>query len=109
MGIVGKIVLGEKGLLVEAEIAGDGANEASIENAAGQLVPVFIFEGFQEARANARRQGYFSGGTSRSSRSRFRRSPKFPLAMPLSVEMSLSVTATRANLGKRMGLVISRW
>src|SRR5215472_12493791 len=59
VGIVSKIVLGQKGLLVEAEIAGNGANKAPIENPAGQLVPVFIFKGFQEAWPDARRQGYF--------------------------------------------------
>ena len=39
-----------------------------------------------------------SSVTSRNSRSRFRRSPKFPLAMPLSVALSLSVTSAGRNL-----------
>src|SRR5260370_22374607 len=46
-----------------------------------------------------------SSVTSRNSGSRFRRSPKFPLAMPLSVALSLSVTRAGTNLmrGKNRG------
>ncbi len=57
--VVREIVLGEESFFVETEITGNGADEAAIEDTAGKLVPVFIFERFEKAGANARRQGNF--------------------------------------------------
>ena len=49
----GNVVFGEESLLVEAEVTSDGTNKTAIENAAGEVGPVFVFEGFEEARSNA--------------------------------------------------------
>jgi hypothetical protein len=46
---------------VEAQITGNGANKAAIENAAGKLLPVFIFQGLQKTQADARRYNDFVG------------------------------------------------
>ena len=54
LGAVRQIVFAEKSLFIEAEVARDGANEATIEHAARELAPIFVFQGFQKARANAR-------------------------------------------------------
>jgi len=55
-------VFGDKAIFVEAEEAGDGADEAAIEDAAGELVPLVAFEGFEEAGADACGGGDFLEG-----------------------------------------------
>src|SRR4029077_14369566 len=40
---------------------GDGAHETTIENAARELVPVFVFQGFQKSQADARGHNDFGG------------------------------------------------
>jgi hypothetical protein len=50
---VSQVVFGEEGFFVEAEIASDGADKATVEDAARELIPIFVFEGVEEARANA--------------------------------------------------------
>ena len=39
-------------VFVEADLAGVGANETFVEDAAGELIKVFVFEGSQHARAD---------------------------------------------------------
>jgi len=56
-----QIVLGKQMLFIEAEVAGNGAHEAAIEDAAGELVPIFVFERFQKAQADARGHNDFVG------------------------------------------------
>ena len=58
---VGEVIFGEEIFFVEAEVAGDGADEAAVENAARQLVPIFIFEGFEKAQADAGSDNDFVG------------------------------------------------
>jgi len=54
LSAVRQIVFAEKSLFIEAEVARDGTNKAAIEHAAREFAPIFVFQGFQEARANAR-------------------------------------------------------
>ena len=42
---VSEIIFGEEAFLVEAEVAGDGADKTAVENAAGKFAPIFVFEG----------------------------------------------------------------
>ena len=58
---MGKVVFGEEIFFVEAEVAGDGADEAAVENAAGELVPIFVFESFEKAQADASGDNDFIG------------------------------------------------
>src|SRR6266446_3027341 len=44
-----QVVFSEQVFLVKAQVLGDGAHEAAIENAARELVPVFIFQGLQKS------------------------------------------------------------
>lgn len=46
-------------LFVEPEETGHGAHEPAVEDAAGKLVPLLAFDGFQEARGNACGGGNF--------------------------------------------------
>ena len=55
----GRVILAEERFFIEAQIARDGAHETVPENAAGQLAPIFILEGFDESRADARGLGEF--------------------------------------------------
>ncbi len=48
-----EIVFGEQLFFVEPQIAGDGAHEAAIRDAARELVPIFIFQSFQKSQADA--------------------------------------------------------
>ena len=48
-----KVILSEESLFIETEVTGDGANETTIEDAAGELSPVFVFEGFEEPGSDA--------------------------------------------------------
>jgi len=48
-----KVILSEESLFIETEVTGDGANETAIEDAAGELSPVFVFEGFEEPGSDA--------------------------------------------------------
>ena len=41
------------------KITRDGAHKSVVEYAAGEFLPLFVFEGFQEARADARGRGEF--------------------------------------------------
>src|SRR4029077_7264030 len=43
--------------LIQPEIAGNGSDESSIEGPPGELIPLFVFDGLQEARGNARGGG----------------------------------------------------
>jgi len=81
LGAVRQIVFAEKSLFIEAEVARDGANEATIEHAARELAPIFVFQASRKREPMRVAAVISSSVTSRSSRSRFRRSPKFPLAM----------------------------
>jgi hypothetical protein len=58
---VREIVFAEQALFVEAQLAGDGADETPIENASGKFSPVFVFKRFEETSADARGRGYFGG------------------------------------------------
>jgi len=49
-----QVVLGKKRFFIEAEIVGNRANEAAVEDAAGKLVPLFVFERSQKTGADAR-------------------------------------------------------
>lgn len=51
---MGEIVFAEERFFIEAEIAGDGADKAAIEDTAGEFAPIFVFESFEEARTNTR-------------------------------------------------------
>src|SRR6266404_3752813 len=46
---VRQVVFSEQVFFVKAQVLGDGAHEAAIENAARELVPIFIFQGFQKS------------------------------------------------------------
>jgi hypothetical protein len=46
-------VFGDEAIFIQAEVARDGANKSAIEDPAGQLLPLFVFECFEEARRNA--------------------------------------------------------
>ena len=50
----GEIVFAEQRFFIQAQVARDGAHESMAKNAAGQLVPIFIFESVDEAGADAR-------------------------------------------------------
>src|SRR5215471_3204596 len=50
---ISNVVFGEESLFVEAEVTSDGTNEAAVENATGELRPLFVFEGFEEVRSDA--------------------------------------------------------
>lgn len=52
-------VFGHQIVFIESQIARDRADEAAIENTAGQLLPLFVFECFEEARRNACGDGNF--------------------------------------------------
>jgi hypothetical protein len=54
-----KVILSEESLFIETEVTGDGANETAIEDAAGELSPVFVFEGFEEPGSDAGALGDF--------------------------------------------------
>ncbi len=58
---VSEIIFGEKAFLVEAEVAGDGADKTAIEYAAGKLAPIFVFEGFEETSTDSRGGSNFAG------------------------------------------------
>lgn len=46
-------ILGHQAFFVQAEEVSHRANEAAIENSAGQVVPAFVFESFKEPYADA--------------------------------------------------------
>src|SRR5260370_701939 len=46
---VRQVVLSKQVVFVKAQVLGDGAHEAAIENAARELVPVFISQGLQKS------------------------------------------------------------
>jgi len=74
-----EVVLGEKSFFIEPEIAGNGTNEAAVENAAGKFVPILVFEGLKETGANA------SGGCNFLQR----HLAQFPLSFQAFPEISL--------------------
>lgn len=45
-------VFGHRFFVIEAEMLGVGANESFVEDAAGQLIEVFFFDGFEHAGAD---------------------------------------------------------
>src|ERR1700722_15163171 len=49
-----EVIFGEQIFFIEAQKTRDGAYKSAVENAAGKFVPLFVFEGFQEARTDAR-------------------------------------------------------
>src|SRR5208283_3750904 len=57
-----QVVFAQQRLLVQAEIPRDGAHETSIEDAAGKLFPVFIFQRFQKTGTNTSRRSDFLQG-----------------------------------------------
>jgi hypothetical protein len=57
LGARGCEIAGDRFFFVEADLAGVGADEAFIENSAGELVEVFVFEGAQHAGADFRGVG----------------------------------------------------
>src|ERR1700675_528737 len=54
-----EVVFGEQIFFIEAQKSRDGAYKSAVENAAGGFVPLFVFEGFQEARTDARGRSHF--------------------------------------------------
>ena len=59
-----EIVFRNEAVFVHAEIPRDRTNKAAVEDAAGQLVPAFAFDGFQEATVDAGGGGnLFKGDT----------------------------------------------
>src|SRR6266850_2546356 len=54
LAAAGHVVFAEERFLIEAEITRDGTHKPAAEDAARQLLPVFIFESQQEAGADAR-------------------------------------------------------
>src|SRR5258708_3813105 len=58
----GEIVLAEESFFIEAQVARDGTHEPVAEDAAGQLGPIFIFQGLDETGADARGLGEFVHG-----------------------------------------------
>jgi hypothetical protein len=50
-------IIGYGFFFVEADLAGVGADEALVEDAAGKLIKVFVFDGAQHARTD-----FCSGG-----------------------------------------------
>src|SRR6266481_1951619 len=58
----GHVVLAEQGLFIQAQVARDGAHEPMAKNSAGQLRPIFIFQGFDKTRADTRGLGQFVHG-----------------------------------------------
>src|ERR1700689_388401 len=55
----GQHVFGDEELFVEPQEASDGAHKTTIKYATGQMIPLLIFEGFEEAVPNARGSAYF--------------------------------------------------
>ena len=45
-------VVSHRLFVIEAEVLGVGANETFIKDAAGELIEVFLFDGFEHARAD---------------------------------------------------------
>src|SRR5713226_3497701 len=58
----GQIVFAEECFFIEAQITRDGAHKTVAEDAAGQLGPIFIFEGLHKTGADARGLGEFVHG-----------------------------------------------
>src|SRR5258708_2960759 len=58
----GEIVLAEESFFIEAQVGGDGTHEPVAEDGAGQLGPIFIFQGLDETGADARGLGEFVHG-----------------------------------------------
>src|SRR5580700_10548002 len=57
-----EVIFGEQVFFIEAQKTRDGAYKSAVENAAGEFVPLFVFEGFQEARTDARGRSHFLQG-----------------------------------------------
>src|ERR1700675_888597 len=60
LNAAGQIVFGEQILFVQAEVLCDGADESTGKAAARELLPLLIFDGFEESRANASASGQLS-------------------------------------------------
>ncbi len=52
-------IFGEHAVLVHAQVAANGANKAAVKGGAGEGLPLFGFQGFEIARADARCDGDF--------------------------------------------------
>jgi hypothetical protein len=53
----GRKIVGHRFFLIKADLAGVGADETFVENAAGELIEAFVFEGAQHAGADFRGVG----------------------------------------------------
>src|SRR5579859_673811 len=49
-----EVVLSEKILLIETQIARDGTHKPAVENAAGEFVPILVFQSLQKTQTDAR-------------------------------------------------------
>src|SRR5580704_10798176 len=54
-----EVIFGEQIFFIEAQKTRDGADKSAVENAAREFIPLFVFEGFKEARTNARGRSHF--------------------------------------------------
>src|ERR1700676_1460602 len=54
-----EVILGKQIFFVEAQKTRDGAHKSAVENAAGEFLPLFVFEGFKKARTDARGRSDF--------------------------------------------------
>src|SRR5260370_18425752 len=57
-----KVIFAEQPLFIQAQVARDGAHKPMAKDSAGQLRPIFIFQGFDETGADARSLGEFVHG-----------------------------------------------
>src|ERR1700726_4259736 len=60
LNAAGQIVFGEQILFVQAEVLCDGADESAGETAAGELVPLLVFNGIKESGTDAGAGGQLS-------------------------------------------------
>src|SRR5207245_10149764 len=55
----GRVILAQERFFIEAQVTRNGAHKAVAKDAAGQLGPIFIFEGLDKTGADARSLGEF--------------------------------------------------
>src|SRR5437016_12754043 len=58
----GRVILAQKRFFIEAQVTRNGAHKAVPKDAAGQLGPIFNFEGLDKTGADARSLGEFLHG-----------------------------------------------
>ncbi len=51
-------IFGDDIFFIEAQVTGHGSHKSAVKDSAGKLLPLFAFDGLQEARGNARGGGY---------------------------------------------------